>query len=113
MLDQGLFRVLGEDLRNEAFRAARLWRYEFDPRTDLVVSPFRPESGFIGANNRIRDRLVAALANRVDFVHVAEGGNMDRLVRMTRTANRAARVSPEAPLLAEYIALGSTALSEA
>lgn len=113
VLDQGLFRVLGEDLRNEAFRAARLWRYEFDPRTDLVVSPFRPDSGFIGANNRVRDRLVAALAARVDFVHVAEGGNMDRLVRMTRAAGRDARVDASAPLFAEYEGLGATVLEKA
>lgn len=112
-LDQGLFRVLGEDLRNEAFRAARLWRYEFDPRTDLVVSPFRPDAGFIGANNRIRDRLVASLARRADFVHVAEGGNMDKLVRMTLAAGRPARVSREAPLFEEYAAHGATELPQA
>lgn len=111
-LDQGLFRVLGDDLRNEAFRAARLWRYEFDPRTDLVISPFRPEAGFIGANNRIRDRLVTSLARRVDFVHVAEGGNMDRLVRMTLAAGRPARVDPGAPLFEEYAASGALALPE-
>ncbi len=58
-LDRGLFRVLGEDLRSEAFRAARLWRYEFDASTDLVVSPFRPDSEFIGVNNKVRDRLVS------------------------------------------------------
>ena len=94
-LDQGLFRVLGDDLKNEAFRAARLWRYEFDPRTDLAISAFRPDAGFIGANNRIRDRLVAALADRIDFVHIAEGGNMARLVAMAIQAGREVRLLEE------------------
>ncbi len=106
-LDQGLFRVLGEDLRNEAFRAARLWRYEFDPRTDLVVSPFRPESGFAGINNKVRDRLVASFARRHDFVTVAEGGNMDRLVRMALAARRPVRVAADAPGFGEYRELGA------
>lgn len=92
VLDRGLFQVLGPDLRDEAFRAARLWRYEFDPGTDLAISPFRPEADFIGANNRVRDRLVASLARRIDFVHIAEGGNMARLVRLALKASRTVRV---------------------
>jgi DNA processing protein len=92
-LDRGLFRVLGDDLKDEAFRAARLWRYEFDPTTDLVVSPFRPEADFIGINNRVRDRLVACLSRRLDFVNVAPGGNMESLVRLALKAGRRVRVS--------------------
>jgi DNA processing protein len=92
-LDRGLFRVLGDDLRDEAFRAARLWRYEFDPATDLVVSPFRPKADFIGINNRVRDRLVACLSRRLDFVNVAPGGNMESLVRLALKAGRRVRVS--------------------
>ncbi|AIE87720.1 DNA-processing protein DprA [Fimbriimonas ginsengisoli] len=92
-LDRGLFQVLGPDLRDEAFRAARLWRYEFDPSTDLVVSPFRPDSSFIGVNNQVRDRLVACLSRRLDFVHIAEGGNMEKLARMALRAERKVRVS--------------------
>lgn len=92
-LDRGMFQVLGENLRDEAFRAARLWRYEFDPRTDLVVSPFRPEAAFIGVNNQVRDRLVACLSKRLDFVQIAEGGNMARLARLALKAGRSVRVS--------------------
>ena len=92
-LDRGMFQVLGENLRDEAFRAARLWRYEFDPRTDLVVSPFRPEAAFIGVNNQVRDRLVACLSKRLDFVQIAEGGNMARLARLALKAGRGVRVS--------------------
>lgn len=92
-LDRGLFQVLGPDLRDEAFRTARLWRYEFDAATDLVVSPFRPDSSFIGVNNRVRDRLVACLSRRLDFVHIAEGGNMESLARLALKASRKVRVS--------------------
>ena len=105
VLDRGLFQVLGPDLRDEAFRAARLWRYEFDPATDLAVSPFRPEADFIGVNNQVRDRLVAALSRRIDFVSVAEGGNMARLARLGLKAGRRVRVG-------EWVA-GREALIEA
>ena len=91
-LDRGLFQVLGDDLRNEAFRIARLWRYEFDPSTDLVVSPFRPEAGMFGVNNQVRDRLVAGLSHRIDFVKVAPGGNMEKLVKMAKKAGRKVEV---------------------
>jgi DNA processing protein len=92
-LDRGLFKVLGDDLRDEAFRAARLWRYEFDPSTDLVVSPFRPEADFIGINNKVRDRLVACLSRRLDFVNVAPGGGMESIMRMALKARRKVRIS--------------------
>jgi predicted Rossmann fold nucleotide-binding protein DprA/Smf involved in DNA uptake len=92
-LDRGMFQVLGENLRDEAFRAARLWRYEFDPTTDLVVSPFRPDASFIGVNNQVRDRLVACLSRRLDFVQIAEGGNMEKLARLALRAGRPVRVS--------------------
>jgi len=91
-LDRGLFKVLGPDLRDEAFRAARLWRYEFDPSTDLAISPFRPDADFVGINNQVRDRLVACLARRLDFVHIAEGGNMHRLAELALKAGRTVRV---------------------
>jgi len=93
-LDRGLFPVLGDDLRNEAFRAARLWRYEFDPKTDLVVSPFKPDTGFHGHNNQIRDKLVACLARRLDFMHLSEGGNMEKIANLAIKAGRPVRVSP-------------------
>lgn len=92
-LDRGLFQVLGEDLKDEAFRMARLWRYEFDPTTDLVVSPFRPEAGFVGINNQVRDRLVAGLAQRIDFIKVSPGGNMEKLAKLAKKANRPTRIA--------------------
>lgn len=92
-LDRGLFPALGENLTEEPFRAARLWRYQFDPRTDLVITPFRPEAKFIGVNNQIRDRLIAGLSRRADFIEVSPGGNMEKLARMGLKADRAIRIS--------------------
>jgi predicted Rossmann fold nucleotide-binding protein DprA/Smf involved in DNA uptake len=92
-LDRGLFKVLGDDLKNEAFRAARLWRYQFDPSTDMVVSPFRPGADFIGVNNQVRDRLVASLSRRLDFVIITEGGNMEKLARLAMKCGRQVRIS--------------------
>lgn len=96
-LDRGLFRVLGENLKDEAFRAARLWRYEFDPYTDLVISPFRPNADFIGINNQVRDRLVGSLAYRLAFVQASPGGNMEKIAKMALKAGRKVQVSDRSP----------------
>jgi len=95
--DRGLFRVLGENLKDEAFRAARLWRYEFDPSTDLAISPFRPDADFIGVNNKVRDRLVAGLSRRIDFVHIGIGGGMERLLNLAMKAGRPVRIASSCP----------------
>lgn len=92
-LDKGLFQALGDELREEPFRAARLWRYEFDPKTDLVVSPFNPDARFVGVNNQVRDRLIACLSRRLDFVEITPGGNMEKNARLALKAGRSVRVS--------------------
>lgn len=92
-LDRGMFGALGDDLSVEPFRTARLWRFQFDKNTDLVVSPFRPNAGFAGVNNQVRDRLVAGLSERLDFVLINPGGNMDKLARAALKAGRPVRVS--------------------
>ena len=112
VLDRGLFGVLGPDLKDEAFRAARLWRYEFDAATDLAISSFRPEDPFIGVNNKLRDRLVASLARRLDFVHVAPGGNMARLARLALKAGRPVRIGALVEGREELLAAGAAELSE-
>ncbi|MBC8064712.1 MAG: hypothetical protein H7Y17_07770 [Chlorobia bacterium] len=106
-LDRGLIKVLGEDLKDEAFRAARLWRYQFDPHTDLVVSPFRPEADFVGINNKIRDRLVGSLAMTLSFVQIAEGGNMERIARLALRAGRTVRVSDRSVGYRRFAELGA------
>jgi DNA processing protein len=111
-LDQGLFHAMGHDLKKEGFSAARLWRYEFDPETDLVVSPFRPEDPFIGKNNQIRDTLIGCLSRRLDFVNISEGGNMQRIARMAIKAGRDVRISDRILGYREYVRLGAKILPE-
>jgi len=55
---------LGSDLRDEPFRAGRLWRYQWDPKTDLAVSRRAPRKlpTFSRVNHTV-DRLIRALAN--------------------------------------------------
>ena len=109
-LDRGLFSVLGPDLKDEAFRAARLWRYEFDPQTDLVISPFRPESGFFGVNNQVRDRLIGGLSKRLRFSAISEGGNMEKIARMALKCGRNVEVSDTCLSYRELRALGATVI---
>lgn len=93
VLDRGFESALGEDLRDEPFRTARLWRYEFDPSTDLVVSAVRPEKGYHASGNQTRDNLIAGLAARLDFVSICPGGNMERLAKAGLKSGRPVRVS--------------------
>ncbi|MBX3120327.1 MAG: DNA-processing protein DprA [Fimbriimonadaceae bacterium] len=109
-LDRGMFAALGDDLSVEPFRTARLWRFQFDKSTDLVVSPFRPNAGFAGVNNQVRDRLVAALSDRMDFVLVNPGGNMDKLARAGLKAGRQVRVSDLSLKYRQYRELGAEVL---
>ena len=106
-LDRGLFTVLGDELKQEAFRAARLWRYEFDPNTDLVISPFRPEAGFVGVTNQVRDRLIGCLSRHLEFVKIEPAGNMDKIARMALKAGRGVRVSDRTPNWRQYVSLGA------
>lgn len=91
-LDRGLFEALGRNLKDEPFRAARLWRFQFDPSTDLVISPFRPDAKFVGVNNKVRDRLIGSLSRRLDFAEIAPSGNMERIARIALKAKRKVRV---------------------
>lgn len=79
VLDRGIFQAFGDGLDREPFPAARLWRYRFDPETDLVLSPFRPDDPFIGVNNKIRDEIVVALSDEVYVTHMQPGGNVATL----------------------------------
>lgn len=44
VLHGGFYSHLGPELREEPFKAARLWRYEFDAQTDLLISPHHPNA---------------------------------------------------------------------
>ncbi len=63
VLSGGFCHHLGENLKDEPFRAARLWRYEFDPKTDLVVSRRAPEKApTFASHNPTVDRMVELIA---------------------------------------------------
>ncbi len=79
VLDCGMFDALSEDLDREPFSTARLWRYRFDPQTDLVVSAHRPADHVLGAHNKARDWLVSAVADELVFVEAREGGVMQEI----------------------------------
>jgi len=106
-LDRGFFEVLGPDLKREAFRTARLWRYEFDATTDLVISAFPPAATFTGINNQVRDRLVGCLSRRLDLVHVSPGGNMERIAKMAIRCGRTVRISDRCLDWRRFTALGA------
>ncbi len=53
---------LGENLDQEPFRAARLWRYQFDPITDLAISRRAPDKKpTFGLTNPTVDRLIVRI----------------------------------------------------
>jgi DNA processing protein len=65
VLSGGFQYHLGPNLQDEPFRAARLWRYQFDPHTDLVVSRRAPDRlPTYALINPTVDRLVKAIALR-------------------------------------------------
>lgn len=109
-LDRGLFAALGPELKDEPFRAARLWRYQFDAATDLVITPARPDKGFLPGMNTKRDRLIASLSRRLDFVMISPQGNMERLARLGLKANRSVRVSDAFLGSKEWSRYGATML---
>lgn len=64
VLGSGFYNHLGPNLDEELFKAARLWRYEFDPLTDLVVSKYEPmDTGLSGKRSRGSDKLIRRIAS--------------------------------------------------
>lgn len=110
VLDTGLFRTLGDDLREEPFRMARLWRFQFDPRTDLVVTAVHPDRDYHRNSNRIRDRLVAGLSQSLIFVSIKPGGNMHRMAILALRAQREVQVSELCPNADDLIRQGARLL---
>jgi DNA processing protein len=68
----GFHHHLGPDLREEPFRAARLWRYQFDAKTDLVISRRAPDklptfAQFNPTVDRLIERITARLVPGILF----------------------------------------------
>jgi DNA processing protein len=79
VLDCGVYTALSEDLTTEPFRTARLWRYNFDPKTDLVLSACRPGDLSLGVHNKDRDWLISAIADDLLFIEARDGGVMEKI----------------------------------
>lgn len=63
VLSGGFHFHLGTQLNNEPFRAARLWRYQWDPRTDLAITRRDPEKlPTFSTTNRTVDKMVERIA---------------------------------------------------
>lgn len=88
VLDRELFDALGDDLHQEPFAAARLWRHEFDPKTDFAITAIHPHQPSHQGANRQRDRLVAALSRSLTYAWIGAGGNMEKLARLACNAKR-------------------------
>ncbi len=109
-LDRGLFTAFGPELKDDKMHESTLWRESFDPTTDLVVSPFRPEAGFKGVNNQVRDRLVGCLSKRLSFVQVNPAGNMEKLAKMALKAGRSVEISDRSLNYRSLVDLGARVL---
>lgn len=88
VLDRGLFAALGENLDQEMFPAARLWRYRFDPEVDLVVSFCRPDEEYRKGANQTRDRIVVGLADRLVAPYTRPKGTMATLAARAASLGR-------------------------
>jgi hypothetical protein len=61
----GFMYHLGLELDQEPFRAARLWRYRWDPQTDLIISRRAPEKfPTYAQHNPTVDRLIERVSTR-------------------------------------------------
>ena len=66
----GIKHHLGSELNQEPFRIARLWRYEWDAKTDLAISLRAPDKlPTFAHHNPTVDRLIREIANftRIGF----------------------------------------------
>jgi len=68
----GFHHHLGPDLKEEPFKAARLWRYQFDAKTDLVISRRAPDklptfAQFNPTVDRLIERITARLIPGILF----------------------------------------------
>lgn len=65
VLSGGFEHHLGKELKDKPFRAARLWRYQFDECIDLVISRRAPDrKPTFALHNPTVDRLIEKIAAR-------------------------------------------------
>ncbi len=107
VLDTGFYNALGDDLREEPFAAARLWRYKFDPKTDLAISAVSPFGGYHRNSNRVRDRLIGGLSMIFEGICIKPAGNMEKLLKLAIKAGRQVSISEISPGYESLIDLGA------
>lgn len=112
VLDRGMFDALGDELDEEPFRAARLWRFKFDPSTDLVLSGVHPTGHFHANSNRERDSLIAGLSRLMICIFLRAGGNMHTLAKRALLAGREVRTWEGSPSSDELLAAGAGKLDD-
>ncbi len=110
VLDTGFYNALGDNLTDEPFPAARLWRYKFDPKTDLAISAVSPFGKYHRNSNRIRDRLIGGLSLVFHGIQIAPGGNMEKLLRMAVRAGRSVAISELSPNAETMLEIGAEIL---
>ena len=72
---------LGELLRDEPFRAARLWRYQWDPQTDLAISRRAPDKlPTFASHNRTVDLMIERIAGGAWPGLMAHGNPLENLL---------------------------------
>lgn len=65
VLSGGFHHHLGPDLKEEPFPTARLWRYQFDSQTDLVISRRAPDRlPTYALHNPTVDKLIQRIVDR-------------------------------------------------
>lgn len=79
VLDRGVLPVIDGRPNEPPFGAARIWPH-VEGCQDLIVSPFAPDAPGIRGSNKLRDRVILALATCILASHVRQGGNMAALL---------------------------------
>lgn len=111
VLDASFYQAHGENLEDEPFRAARLWRYKFDSTTDLAVTWIPPNQGGHRGANATRDRMIAGLAKTIEFIKVAPGGNMEAIMQTALKTDRTIRIAESDERAAHFESLGAETFS--
>jgi DNA processing protein len=75
VLDRGVLPVLEGRPNEPPFGAARIWPH-VEGCQDLIVSPFAPDAPGVPGSNKLRDRVILALATCIVASYVRQGGNM-------------------------------------
>jgi hypothetical protein len=87
ILDRGLLTAFSGDLTRDLFPAARIWSPNFDPRTDLALSPFLLTGPSIAHRNRTRDALIFALADTIVAGCIRPNGQMEHQLNQAAAHN--------------------------